>query len=126
MTPQTILVADDEAGVRQLVCTALKMIGYSVLEASDGLAALKLAFQYPAPINLLLTDIRMPGLDGPALCRLIGEKRSETRFMLMSGYADLGFDLDIPLLQKPFHIQRLLQSVKQALEGSLADCVPAG
>ena len=113
---ETILIVDDDAGILKFVATALLHCGYDVLEAPDGAAALQLAAQHPGPINLLLTDIRMPGLLGPEVCERLRPQHPETRYLLMSGDANKIELSGLPCLAKPFSVPDLLQSVRQILD----------
>lgn len=112
----TVLIADDEPCVRMVVATALRNNGYEVMEAGDGMTALQLAAQHAGPIDLLLTDVRMPGLQGPEVCALLRRQRPETRFLLMSGYPDgLEENSGTAFVAKPFRIPELLQCVQHVL-----------
>jgi CheY-like chemotaxis protein len=120
MNPATILVTDDECDIRVFVRMVLKTAGYVVLEAADGLDALDLASRHGGPIDLLLTDVRMPGLEGPELCRRIREIRPETRFLIMSGYSEPLVDPGVVFMAKPFTRAELLDEVRRVLENAVA------
>jgi len=117
MSLGTVLVVDDEPAVLKLVTTTLCSGGYMVLEAGDGLSALDIAAQHPGPIDLLLTDVRMPGLTGPELCLRMRQGRPETRFLLMSGYPDCEV-YGMAFLAKPFRIPDLLESIRRVLDAA--------
>src|SRR5438128_1711702 len=99
---------DDEAIVRRLVHEVLRMNGYTVLEAIQGDDALRLCEEHPGGIDLLLTDVMMPGMSGRELAERAAVLRPETRVLFMSGYTDDAvlrhgvFDADIAFIQKPF------------------------
>mgnify|MGYP002629363512 CR=1 FL=1 len=116
---ETILVTEDEAGVRDLAVAILKRQGYQVLVAGSGEEALGVAAAFDGPIDLLLTDVVMPGLKGPDLARRLTAMRPATRVLLMSGYAAgvmTTADLDgMPLLAKPFSPGGLAKAVRAAL-----------
>jgi two-component system cell cycle sensor histidine kinase/response regulator CckA len=114
----TILIADDEPGILKLVAIVLRRSGYVVLEAADGLEALQLAAQHPGPIDLLLTDVCMPGLLGPEVCERLRPQRPETRYLLMSGYPEGIEASGLACLAKPFGIPELLQSVRERLDAT--------
>ncbi len=118
--PDTILVVEDEDGIRALVRKILKRQGYEVLEASNGKDALALAADYPHPIQLLLTDVMMPGMTGVELAQQISEVRPDTRILYVSGYTDDAtmqmLPEDIAFLQKPFTLGSLVNKVKEVLE----------
>jgi nitrogen-specific signal transduction histidine kinase/CheY-like chemotaxis protein len=118
---ERILVAEDEDGVRKLVCRLLKGLGYQVLEASRGRQALALA-EAADRIDLLLTDVRMPDLSGPELADLLQAARPGLRVLFMSGYIDdpeLRQQLasgSAAVLDKPFTTQQLAERVRAVLE----------
>ena len=112
---QTILVVEDEAAVRRLTCRILTREGYNVLEAPDGPRALDTWDAHPGEIDLLLTDVVMPGMSGKELA-----ERLEIEPVFMSGYTDdvisrHGMD-GLRLVQKPFDAQTLLGAVRSALD----------
>jgi CheY-like chemotaxis protein len=115
---ETVLIADDDARILKVVGTALRNSGYVVLEAADGHAALQLAVQRTGRIDLFLTDVQMPGLSGPEVCERLRTKHPETRYLLMSGYAEGIQALGLPCLAKPFGIPELLQSIRQRLDAA--------
>jgi CheY-like chemotaxis protein len=105
---ETVLVVEDEAVVRQLVCAVLSDVGYNVVCAASPLEALTLVKGHPAPIDLLVTDVVMPEMHGPALAREIVALRPTVRVLYISGYSendisDQGvIDPGLDVLQKPF------------------------
>ena len=112
----TILVADDEAGIRMLAGEVLRSHGYNVLQAADGVEALELAAQHPGPIHLLLTDLSMPRLDGWELHRRLNNVRPGTATLFMSGDFDTGLHPDAAFLPKPFAASVLVRKVNEALK----------
>ena len=119
---RTILVVEDEDSVRSMVRRALSLAGYTVLEARDAERAVAVVAQHPGPIDLLLTDVVMPGTSGPHLARQLIARQPEMRVLFMSGYADeaLGrhgvLEPGIALVQKPFSPDVIEQRVRQTLE----------
>jgi two-component system, cell cycle sensor histidine kinase and response regulator CckA len=119
---ETVLLVEDEIGVRQLAREILKLHGYRVLEAQDAREAIRLAQQERGPIHLLLTDVIMPLMSGRELVEQIRPLRKEMRVIYMSGYTDdvLAYrgDLgpDINFLQKPFAPEALTKKVREALK----------
>jgi len=112
---ETILLVEDESPVRDLVRTILQRSGYSVLEAGDGPTALHLAQTHPGPIDLLFTDVVMPGLSGPELLKRLEPQRPGMQVLYMSGHTDR----TVPgkhLLQKPFTKEALVRKVWEVLE----------
>jgi two-component system, cell cycle sensor histidine kinase and response regulator CckA len=117
----TVLVVEDEAGVRHLARDVLRRCGYRVLEASDGSEALRLVEQ-EGRIDLLLTDVVMPGMSGAELAEKFRVLRPEARVLYASGYADEALDIHglptqgVPYLQKPFEPDDLVRRVRELLE----------
>jgi two-component system cell cycle sensor histidine kinase/response regulator CckA len=120
---ETILVAEDEPAIRAVARRILEGHHYRVLEAADGAAALALIRQHGDGIDLLLTDVIMPGLIGKDLVDLFVSIAPSAKVMYMSGYADsvLGpignLEPSIQFLEKPFSSNALLTKVRQALDG---------
>src|SRR5579863_3471457 len=85
---ETVLLVEDEETVRELTRQYLLTQGYEVLEAAGPAAALKISSVHPGPIHLLLTDVIMPGMNGPELALRIGSERSEVKILYMSGYTE--------------------------------------
>jgi signal transduction histidine kinase/CheY-like chemotaxis protein len=121
---ETILVAEDEAVIRQLARQVLETNGYTVIEAEDGLAALRIFQQSKCPIDLLLTDVVMPHLGGTELVRHLRDTGSRIKVLYMSGYTGMFFeelgksDPGSGFLQKPFQPAALLKMVRQLLSSS--------
>ena len=120
---ETVLVVEDEAEIRSLAREMLEAQGYRTLGAASGEEALGLAVRHPGPINLLLADVVMPGLSGPALAERFAVVRPDARVLYMSGYA--GDDLarrgvgqeGPPVLVKPFRPEDLCARVRESLDG---------
>ena len=117
---ETVLVVEDEDGVRALTVASLERHGYRVLQAAGGDEALEVAQDFREPIDLLLTDVVMPGMKGPDLARRLKQLRPTMQVLLMSGYAAdvvTSADLkDAPLLAKPFSPAALTRAVRAALD----------
>jgi PAS domain S-box-containing protein len=113
---ETILVVEDEDAVRRLTCRILSRQGYRVLEAPDGRHALSTWDRHGAEIDLLLTDVVMPGMSGKELAEEIGIEP-----VFMSGYTDdvvLRHGVEgLRLVEKPFDAETLLSAVRSALDG---------
>jgi two-component system, cell cycle sensor histidine kinase and response regulator CckA len=118
---ETILLVEDDAILRDLVCESLQASGYHVLAAENGVDALRVAEQHAGPIRLLITDVIMPQMSGPELVKSLNELRPGLDVLYMSGYADDKLaegpvlDRDIPLIQKPFHLGGLTRKVQEIL-----------
>jgi CheY-like chemotaxis protein len=118
----TILLVEDEDGLRGLVCGVLRERGYTVLEARHGREALALSRKHRGPIDLLLTDVIMPNMSGLELARRLAGERPPTRVLYMSGYSDSFHESPGAcerVLPKPFAVAALEQAVREALEGSV-------
>jgi DNA-binding NtrC family response regulator len=120
--PAVVLVVEDEASVLRLVRRVLESEGMVVLSAQDAEEALLLTSQHGGAIDLLLTDVVMPGRNGLDLARRVERDRPGTRVLFMSGYADHAvvqrdiIDAGRPFLQKPFAPDRLLARVRDVLD----------
>jgi CheY-like chemotaxis protein len=123
---ETILVVEDEAGVRELACQFLRVKGYKVLEAEGGLEALALSRSHPGVIHLLLSDMVMPKMSGTELAGELKAVRPDIRVAFMTGYSEFsrnGQDKafpEAPILQKPFSPVSLVEIVREALGGPVA------
>jgi two-component system, cell cycle sensor histidine kinase and response regulator CckA len=114
---ETILLVEDEPAVRQLFAQALTRAGYRVHEARNGHEAMKLFDQYGDSVDLLLTDMRMPFMDGAELGRELRSRRKTLKLLCISGYPgghDLEFSEDF--LAKPFSRDELLAKVREILD----------
>jgi two-component system cell cycle sensor histidine kinase/response regulator CckA len=122
---ESVLLVEDEETVRELTRQYLLTQGYEVLEAAGPAAALKISRVHPGPIHLLLTDVIMPGMNGPELALRVTAERPETRVLYMSGYTENAIghngtlDPGITLLQKPFTLQTLTAKVREVLDAPL-------
>src|SRR4051812_35517490 len=118
---ETVLVAEDDPSVRTLVKSVLERNGYRVLVAEDGLAALELARLEQGRIDLLLSDVVMPGMNGRALRDALLELYPRLRVLFMSGYTGdvltglAGLDRDVSLVSKPFTPETLLGGIRKLL-----------
>jgi two-component system cell cycle sensor histidine kinase/response regulator CckA len=119
----TVLLVEDEDPVRKFGARALRNKGYKVIEAESGEAALEAIRDASEKIDLLITDVVMPRLDGPGLVREVREIRSDIKVIFISGYAEDAFrqrldsDSDIDFLPKPFSLKQLATKVKDVIGG---------
>jgi CheY-like chemotaxis protein len=111
---KTILVVDDEAGVRGFVSLILRKGGYAVLEAEDSESAADTHRRHHGQIDLLLTDVFLPGRSGCDLAATLRESEPDLQVMFMSALPDV--EECVPLLRKPFGIDELLHQVKRLVE----------
>jgi len=122
----TILLVEDEEAVRSFAARALRMRGYNVLEAGGGEEALEIMRGAQSPIDLLITDVVMPNMDGPTLVRHVKAERPDMAVIFMSGYAEEAFRRndekaeDLHFLPKPFGLKQLAAKVKEVLSGQPA------
>jgi PAS domain S-box-containing protein len=121
---ETVLVAEDEDGVRQVVRAVLENQGYTVLHAATGSEAVRMASEHRGPIDLVLTDGVMPDLGGRALAEVVRAQRPDARVLYMSGYTDdavirSGVEASRDwFIQKPFTPMSLARRVREVLDGS--------
>jgi two-component system cell cycle sensor histidine kinase/response regulator CckA len=119
---ETVLLVEDEESVRVLTRTLLEETGYTVIEASNGIDALEVAGRYSGSIHLLMTDVVMPGMNGPKLAESLVVTNPSMKVLCMSGYTGTFasvsglIDSGMRLLQKPFTRETLLRKVREALE----------
>ena len=120
----TILLVEDEEAVRSFAARALRMRGYHVLEAGGGEEALEIVKNPAISIDLVITDVVMPNMDGPTLVRHVKELKPGLAVIFMSGYAEDAFrkseqsSEDIHFLPKPFGLKQLAAKVKEVLSGA--------
>ncbi len=117
--PFTVLLAEDEPMLRRVVRETLRHAGFLVIEAADGTAGLEI-LQSDQSIDLLLSDVKMPGLNGYQLAEASMSLRPTLRVMLMTGYADEAIpdairEASVPILRKPFNFASLASSVREVI-----------
>ncbi|MFZ5863411.1 MAG: ATP-binding protein [Nitrospirota bacterium] len=120
---ETVLLAEDDEAIRDLMVNALRRGGYTVISAGNAREALQLAEQHPGPIHLLITDVIMPQMTGAQLARRITHARPATRVLYVSGYTDnavlsSGTDGDPNFLQKPFTPSVFERRVREVLKAA--------
>jgi two-component system, cell cycle sensor histidine kinase and response regulator CckA len=118
---ETILLVEDEESVRQLVRETLQAKGYSVVEAENGEAGLAAARKHEGKIDLVITDVVMPGMGGRELAAQLTKARPETKVLYLSGYTEDAIlsegtiENGTAFLQKPFTLQNLSRKVRELL-----------
>ena len=118
---KTILLVDDEPSVRSIVMKILRRAKYTVLEAESGAAAMKVAQSHPDKIDMIITDLYMPGQQGPEVVKELTVVRPGIKVLFISGYADhdvvarTGVPGGANFLQKPFSGQELIAAVVATL-----------
>ncbi|HEV2990514.1 MAG TPA: PAS domain S-box protein [Candidatus Angelobacter sp.] len=123
---ETILVVEDEEALRDAACEYLERLGYKVLAARDGEEALRVATRYPGELELLITDLVMPRLNGRAVRERLLRLRPGVKVIFMSGYAEDSAEeaiasQDVPLLRKPFMLRDLGRLVRRVVDSEVAD-----
>jgi signal transduction histidine kinase len=124
---ETVLFAEDQDAVAAVVRATLQLCGYRVLQANNGSEALERCRQYEGPIQLLVTDIVMPGMTGPELATAVRELCPEAKVLFISGYSERAFtshgalDAEAGFLQKPFMPAALAHKVREVLDGAKAE-----
>jgi two-component system cell cycle sensor histidine kinase/response regulator CckA len=124
---ETVLLVEDETGLRSLTCALLERFGYKVLAAQNANEALEASRRYKGPIHLMLTDVVMPGINGRVLAQQLAQNRPETKVVYMSGYTGQTFsghailDPGSQFLAKPFTRDTLARRIREALDGVTAE-----
>ena len=118
---ETILLVEDEESVRQLVRDTLASKGYRVLEADSGEAGIAIADKHEGQIDLIITDVMMPGMSGREMVNKLNQTRPAIRILYLSGYTEDAivsegkFESGTAFLQKPFSLQSLSKKVREVL-----------
>ncbi len=119
-----ILVADDEVMIRNLVTILMQREGYFVLTAADGQEGLELSRKYPGAIDLVITDVQMPRLNGTDLCTHLLEERPGIKVIVMTGKdvsEIVSQNVNLPFLPKPFDGEELKAKVRAILAAPVED-----
>ena len=120
----TILLVEDEEGLRSLNARGLRSRGYSVIEASNGIEAMEALDEKDGAVDLVVSDVVMPEMDGPTLLREMRIRNPNLKIIFVSGYAEEAFDKSLPeneqfaFLAKPFALSALIEKVKQTMAPS--------
>ena len=117
----TILLVEDEEGLRSLNARGLRSRGYSVIEASNGIEALEALEEKDGAVDLVVSDVVMPEMDGPTLLKSMRERNPDLKIIFVSGYAEDAFEKSLPknqqfaFLPKPFTLSQLVAAVKETM-----------
>jgi two-component system, cell cycle sensor histidine kinase and response regulator CckA len=117
----TILLVEDEEGLRALNARGLASRGYTVLQAGNGVEALELFAENGGKVDLVVSDVVMPEMDGPTLLKELRQKNPELKIIFVSGYAEEAFEKSLPkgqqfsFLAKPFTLKQLIAHVKETM-----------
>jgi CheY-like chemotaxis protein len=119
---ETVLFVEDEQALRQFVRAGLERHGYTVIEAANGEEAVAICERHPGRIDLVVSDVVMPQLDGVATVRRLALTRPDAKVLLLSGYTDAmarhGVEMKTPFLYKPFTLAALLYKIREVLDGT--------
>ena len=116
-----ILLVEDEEGLRSLNARGLRSRGYSVIEASNGVEAMEVFEENNDNVDLVVSDVVMPEMDGPTLLKAMRERNPEVKIIFVSGYAEDAFEKSLPenqqfaFLPKPFTLSQLVAAVKETM-----------
>jgi two-component system cell cycle sensor histidine kinase/response regulator CckA len=119
----TILLVEDEEGLRALNARGLKSRGYTVIEAGNGLEALEELGKQGGEVDLVVSDVVMPEMDGPTLLKELRKRNPDIKIIFVSGYAEEAFEKSLPdpnqfeFLPKPFTLKQLVAKVKDTMAG---------
>ena len=117
----TILLVEDEEGLRSLNARGLRSRGYSVIEASNGVEALEALEEKNGAVDLVVSDVVMPEMDGPTLLKTMRGTNPDLKIIFVSGYAEDAFEKSLPenqqfaFLPKPFTLSQLVAAVKETM-----------
>jgi two-component system, cell cycle sensor histidine kinase and response regulator CckA len=120
----TILLVEDEEGLRSLNARGLRSRGYSVIEASNGVEAMEALEEKNGAVDLVVSDVVMPEMDGPTLLREMRGRNPDLKIIFVSGYAEDAFEKSLPenqqfaFLPKPFTLSQLVAAVKETMAPS--------
>jgi two-component system, cell cycle sensor histidine kinase and response regulator CckA len=119
----TILLVEDEEGLRGLNARGLSSRGYNVLEAGNGIEAIEVLESRDGKIDLVVSDVVMPEMDGPTLFKELRQRNPDLKIIFVSGYAEEAFSKSLPeggqftFLAKPFTLKQLVATVKETIDG---------
>ena len=121
---ETILIVEDDAEVRRLLCQVLRARGYRVLESTKGDEAIAAVESHPGPVELIVADVVLPGMSGPEVVRHVAQRKPGIRALYISGYTDEAvqrhgiLDSGVTFLSKPFLPDALATKVRELLDAS--------
>ena len=117
------MLVEDEEGLRALNARGLKSRGYNVIEAGNGVEAMAALAREGGRVDLVVSDVVMPEMDGPTLLKRLREDNPDIKIIFVSGYAEDAFEKSLPdssqynFLAKPFTLKQLVSAVKEAMGG---------
>ena len=119
----TVLLVEDEEGLRALNARGLVSRGFTVFEAGNGVEAIELLERQGGHVDLVVSDVVMPEMDGPTLLKELRARNPQVKFIFVSGYAEDAFQKNLPspeaynFLAKPFTLKQLVAKVKETMTG---------
>jgi two-component system cell cycle sensor histidine kinase/response regulator CckA len=119
----TVLLVEDEEGLRALNARGLQSRGYTVIEAGNGIEALHEMERWGGEVDVVVSDVVMPEMDGPTLMKELKKRKPDIKIIFVSGYAEDAFDKSLPdqtqfnFLAKPFTLKQLVKVVKETMAG---------
>jgi DNA-binding NtrC family response regulator len=116
-TSETILIVEDQESIRGLIKAFLEQRGYRVLAAQDGLEAISLLNDYPHRIDLLVTDVLLPGIDGAGIVKHSLQRRPTTQVFYITGFGEEAIpEGTATFLLKPFRLEELARKIRTTLD----------
>jgi two-component system cell cycle sensor histidine kinase/response regulator CckA len=119
----TVLLVEDEEGLRALNARGLASRGYTVLQASNGIEAIDVFSRHGGKVDIVVSDVVMPEMDGPTLLKELRKRDPDVKIIFVSGYAEEAFEKNLPaggqfaFLAKPFTLKQLVEAVKETMKG---------
>jgi two-component system cell cycle sensor histidine kinase/response regulator CckA len=117
----TILLVEDEEGLRSLNARGLRSRGYSVIEATNGIEAIRILEQRDGAVDLVVCEVVMPEMDGPTFLKIVRTRYPDLKIIFVSGYAEDAFEKSLPenqqfaFLPKPFTLSQLVAAVRETM-----------
>jgi PAS domain S-box-containing protein len=119
---ESVLIADDDARIRQMIVKGLQEYGYTALEARDGREAIQISASYGGPIDVFVSDVLMPGMPGPDAVAAIRDQRPKIRIVMMSGYMEGALKANALaaglFIEKPFSVDALAAKIREVRDGA--------
>lgn len=113
---ETVLLVEDEENIRGMTAQFLVSLGYRVLEAADGTAAMRLAAEHGQEIDVLVTDVALPGIRGTEVAERLRAAQPKVRVLFVSGDSDAEGNGGARMLEKPFDLTELARSIRELLQ----------
>ncbi|HEV2991731.1 MAG TPA: response regulator [Candidatus Angelobacter sp.] len=120
----TVLLVEDEEGIREVTAMLLSHLNYSVICAACGADALEKFQKHRGSVDVLLTDVVMPGMNGLKLAETLAAMDPDLKIIIMSGYPgeDGSEETNVPFLQKPFTSEKLAKALHEVMDNKIREC----